>query len=306
MILNNNFSTQYLDDYKNNRIQQGLGIGSPAFDTHVRHKQSELNVVLGLDNVGKTAVIMWYFLALSVKHGLRWCIWSGENKPAQQVRQLMEMMSGVRLKNMTDMQISKYREQVEYYFLFVDPSKMYDSKQLLDIFAAEDVHGCLIDPFTGLNHDRRKNQFDNTYEFLNASRQFCNSTQKTIYINQHCVTEATRRMYPANHDLSGHIQTPLKSHAEMGQAWANRCDNFHILHRLTQHPIHRYTTQWNVTKVKDVETGGQTTILDEPLQLDFNAGMGFVINGQNVLNDFRESPKQINTDWTNTDSDEWE
>jgi len=36
--------------------------------------------------------------------------------------------------------------------------------------------------------------------------------------------------------------------------------------------------------VKDKETGGDTTILDQPILFDFNRGLGFTVEGINPLN----------------------
>ena len=71
---------QYLEDYKNGRIKMGLDIGCIELDEIIRYKQGQFNIINGIDNVGKTAWMLWYFLCLSNKHNLRWQIWSGENK----------------------------------------------------------------------------------------------------------------------------------------------------------------------------------------------------------------------------------
>ena len=51
---------QYLIDYKEGRIKQGLGIDC-QLDEYLRFKPRQLNIILGHDNVGKTYFINWYF-----------------------------------------------------------------------------------------------------------------------------------------------------------------------------------------------------------------------------------------------------
>jgi len=104
-------------------------------------------------------------------------------------------------------------------------------------------------------------------------------------VNTHSVTEATRagRLFAKGHEFEGHLRPPMKGDAEGGQAFANRCDDFIILHRLTQHAGYKLKTMVHVVKVKNKATGGEPTDLDNPLIFDYNRGLGFVINGVNPL-----------------------
>lgn len=288
MILDKGHSKQYLEDWQDGLITQGLGISERVTDQHIRFKPSELNMILGLDNVGKTHWILWYFLVLSVQHNKKWTIWSGENSPSQSVKKLIEMLSGKHLNKLTKMQLYNFHDQIEQWFNFVSIDKMYDTKQMFDIFNSTDCDGCLIDPYTGLNRDY--GHADN-YKFLNDSRQFVNKSGKTMFVTTHPRTEAGIRLYGKGHDLDGFARPPLKAHTEGGQPFANRCDNFYILHRLTNHPVFRTKTELHVAKIKDTDTGGSITLSDEPVFFDYNNGLGFTINGNNPLLN-RPQPKQ--------------
>ena len=61
---------KYLDDYHSGKIKKGLGIGCADLDDVIRYKQGQFNIINGLDNVGKTAWIMWYFLCLNQIHNI--------------------------------------------------------------------------------------------------------------------------------------------------------------------------------------------------------------------------------------------
>jgi len=294
-ILKHTHPDKYLRQYLDGQIPMGLDIGSSLLDQHLRFKRGQMNFVLGLDNVGKTYVMLWYFLCLSVRHNLKWCIWSGENKPYIQFRQLMQMLSGMDIKELSDDELKHYKGLINNWFEFIDVSKMYNHKQLLDIFKKSDADGFLIDPLTGLNHDRRINGFDRNYIISNEIREYCNQTRKTVYIALHPVTEAARNKYPKEHELAGHVQIPHRSMAEGGQAFANRADDFIVIHRYVQHEYHRYTTLIEVSKVKDTETGGSPTIMDYPIRLDFNYGKGFKIGLDEPIKDWRDSQQVNNT-----------
>lgn len=301
MILKNNFADQYLDDYLNDKISMGKGLNLPTFDDHFRYKQGEFNMINGLDNVGKTAWIMWYFLCLSVKYNIDWCIWSGENKSAQLLRQLIEWRHGKKLKNIEDGKIHATKAEILNWFTFIDNEGFYKTDELFSAFKSTKRKGALIDPYTGM--DREYTHAGN-YDFLNKSRAFVNETKISLFVNTHPNTEAARRVYPLDHELAGYPMPPSRSQSEGGQPFANRPDNFITIHRLVGHPQEQYKTLVYVRKIKDVETGGMVNAIDDPIEFLYNNGLGYISDGINVLNntvkdDLELKPLQINADFDN-------
>ena len=272
--------TKYLTDYHEGKILMGLEVGLPRLDNHLRAKKAQLTMINGLDNVGKTVWMLWYFLCLSVKHGIKWCIYSGENKSGQLVRQLIQFYTGKYIKEMGLNEVFHYEQIISQWFVFIDNNNFYKSSELFEVFKDNNCFGGLIDPFTGLN---REFTHAANYEFLNESRYFCNSTGKALYVNTHVVSEAARYKYPKDHPYEGYPYPPSKSQSEGGQPFANRSDDFITIHRLNGHPTRNYLTEVYVRKIKDTETGGQVNAIDEPLLFDYNKGLGFLSGYQNVL-----------------------
>ena len=291
MLVNNKEITTYLEDFHSGRIKKGLGIGC-ALDEYLRFKKGSFNIILGHDNVGKTYWRTWYYLVLGVKHGLKFCIWTGENKAGQIMRNLIQIYSGKRLKDLSLAEVYRYEQEVGQIFSFVDNSKFYKYKELLSIFSDDDYSGCLIDPYTGL--DRGYNHSDN-YDFLNTSRQWSNETGVTLDVCTHPVSSSGRAqaMYPKDHEWEGHLRSPYKADTEGGKPFQNRCDDFIILHRLTKHSTMKYYTLVSVDKVRDHETGGQETEFDKFIMCEFNNGLGFRIDGINPLTDKPVEKKEI-------------
>lgn len=254
-FLKTDFGAKYLDDFYNDRIPTGQGIGLNAVDEHVSFKQGQYNIVIGVDNVGKTDFLLWYFLVLALKHDKQIDIWSGENNPAQQKRKLMQMYTGKYLKQMTHKELQKAKLIIESCFNWVDRNNLYNHTQLLDLYGETDSNICFIDPINGLDHKMKFGSTDMTYKFSNDVRQFCNKTNKTVIVNAHTVTEASRRQYPKEHDLHGYQMPPIKSMIEGGQPFASRADDFWIINRLINHEFLKNYTQLEVQKVKDTETG---------------------------------------------------
>lgn len=281
MILKTGHATQYLNDFKEGKIAQGLGIGC-ILDDYIRFKTKQLNIVLGHDNVGKTYFMEWYFLCLAINEGLHITIWAGENSSGQIMRDLIQMYTGKRFSDLSYSELRSAEVTLEYYFQFVDNSKMYKPKDMLDIIGSTDCSIGFIDPFTGL--DRGMTHSDN-YEFLNNTRQFCNQTGKTIYISTHPTSESgrTSMIYPLDHTYAGHLKPPLKAHVEGGKPFLNRSDDMLVIHRLVKHPTMKFQTMIDVEKIKDRDTGGQQTDLNDPLLFDYNFGLGFKIGGVDPL-----------------------
>jgi archaellum biogenesis ATPase FlaH len=284
---------EYLYNLRDGKIKQGLGIGIDL-DKNLKWKRGQFNVLLGNDNVGKTMWFNWYALCLSMHHNISWCIYSGENNTAHILRDMIVMLSGCDMNELSYDQIMHYNNRIEQYFTFIDNTKMYKPEDLLKLFANHDADSFLIDPVTALD---RKFQYSDTYEFLNEARNFCNVTNKTLYLTTHPVTEAGRtgNLYPKDHMWANHIKFPLKSHCEGGKAYANRCDDMIICHRLTSHPEMRYYTMIDVAKVRDTSTGGATTNMDSPLLFEYNYGKGFLMNHKDSLKDYRNV--KTNTLW---------
>ena len=133
MLKNKGDSIQYLLDYKDGKIKQGLGIGC-YLDEHLKFKPKQVNIILGHDNVGKTYWINWYFLNLALQHGLSFCLWSGENQKGQILRDLVQMYSGKPFKQLSYDEIHRHTAYLEQFFTFVDNSKLYKPEELFDLF----------------------------------------------------------------------------------------------------------------------------------------------------------------------------
>jgi len=283
--------TDYLLDVKHGRVKQGLGIGCPL-DENIRFKRSQLNIILGHDNVGKSYFISWYFLTLALKHDLKFMLWAGENNKGQILRDMIQMYRGVKFTELTEQEIMSSAAYLEQFFYFVDNKQLYKPEALLRIFEGAEVDACLIDPFTGLDRDMT---YEGNYRFLNMARDFCNRTGKTLYINTHPTSESGRNgnLYPDG-EWKGHLKPPLKDHIEGGKAFLNRCDDMFIIHRLIKHESMKFYTMFSAEKIKDTETGGSINRLNEPLLCEFNYGLGFTVHGMDPLQPFRPKPQTTN------------
>ena len=144
MITEQNEINRYLQDYHAGKISKGLDTGLPQLDECLRAKKGQLTIINGLDNVGKTIWILWYYLALSVKHNIKWTIYSGENKAGQLVRQLIQFYTGKYLNQMELSEVFKIELIIKQWFTFIDNSNFYKSK---DLFKEESGDVPLVDMY---------------------------------------------------------------------------------------------------------------------------------------------------------------
>ena len=253
-----------LEDIRENRVKMGLGIGIFLSDQYLRYKKGQFVIICGSDNCGKTAWVLWYYCVLSLKHGLTWDIYSAENSLTSLQRDIMAFLSGKQLNKMSESELLRNFDLMNQYFRFIKNDEQYTATELLKISASTKSDGLLIDPFNALK-SVGGNKHEADYATCGEIRIFCHKTKKSVYVNTHLVTEAARKVYPKDHDYAGHLMPPNKSDIEGGQKFANRCDDFITIHRMTQHETRKTFTEVHVRKVKDTITGGGVTMLEAPI-----------------------------------------
>jgi hypothetical protein len=255
-----------INDFRSGTMPMGLGIGISEVDDHLVYKPGQFNVIAGLSNVGKTHWILWYMNQLSVRHGLKWAIYSSENEIWHLKAYLMEFISDQKIKEIDDADKERYWYMINEKFKFIRTDKLYTADELMKGVEDMDVDGILIDPHNSLKSPQGVNRHEYDYEKASEMRIFCRKHRKSIYLVAHCVTEAIRRVHPKEHDYAGHHVPPTAADIEGGGKWVNRADDFLILHRYIAHETEWQYTHVHVKKVKTELTGGHPTKLDNPLR----------------------------------------
>lgn len=74
----------------------------------------------------------------------------------------------------------------------------------------------------------------------------------------------------------------------------NRASDFLVIHRYSQHPTDWMYSHLHVRKVKEMETGGRPTPMEEPVVMRSKAGnVGFEIAGLDLVKEIRNERKQL-------------
>jgi hypothetical protein len=279
-------------DVKYGRVKQGLKIGVPEIDEHIRFKSNNFNLILGHANVGKTTVILYLMLLYTIKHNIKWLIFSAENSSQSIARKILEFKTGKPVNNITDKDIQKTLDWFNTYFKIIEVDDLYNYKDLLSeakqIKEKFNYDGFLIDPYNSLVKDRNTmrgiNGHEYDYQVATEFRLFCKHQNVSIWLNAHAVTEALRKVHNKEHKYSGLPIPPSLADVEGGGKWGNRADDVFTIHRYIQHSTDWMISEIHVRKIKEVETGGRPTPIEQPIKLRMTKNnIGFEFAGVNIL-----------------------
>ena len=89
--------------------------------------------------------------------------------------------------------------------------------------------------------------------------------------------EALRRTNKKGQNYEGFPSPPMAADSEGGGKWVNRASDFMVIHRYSQHPEDWMYSHLHVRKVKEMETGGRPTPMEEPIVLRSKPGNNDVL-----------------------------
>lgn len=271
---------EYLQQVRTGTLPMGLTTGMPEVDKHFLFKHGNLVIINGIDNVGKTKVILFLAILSAMFHGWKWIIYSSENSLGNVIRTLIEFFVGRKLDKVTEGQYKEGKDFVEKYFIFIKSEEtLFNYKDMINmtkkLTQRQKYDAVLIDPYNSLkielNNSSKLNTHEYHYEAISELKMFGKKEDIGFYVNMHAVTSAIRQK-----DSEGYAMPPSKEDTEGGGKFANKADEFLTVHRKTQHPKDWMISELYVRKVKEWETGGKPTPLNSPLRLRMNmVGVGF-------------------------------
>lgn len=282
----------YLYKVKKGQIAQGLKLGVFDLDEYVRFKRGEFNIIIGHANVGKTTVALYLMLLYTMKHNLKWWVFSIENSRNSLFRKLIEFYSCKPIQLMNEFEIEQAYIFINAHFAIADAEKLYSYKDIIDSirigYDIDKFDGCLIDPYNALVKDssllRSIGAHEYDYQVASEFRLLCKEKNLTLYLNCHCVTDALRKVHHQNHEYAGLPMAPNLADVEGGGKWGNRADNAYTFHRYVSHSHDWMISEIHVRKVKETETGGRPTAHDNPIKMKMiKNNCGFEIRGENPI-----------------------
>lgn len=258
-------------------IPLGLSYGWKTLDEYVLFKENSLNFILAFEGVGKTYVELHKLMALSVLYGKKFAVACGENEVSSVKRILIEAVSGKDIsyfKNNMD-EFRRYKDYVNAHFFVFKNDYHYSIEDVLKrgeiLHEMYGIDGLFIDPFSYF-----KRPLTNVYSYNDDLLSKLNIYSKkvcAVFMSVHPTTDATR----APRDAEGYLKPPTQYDAIGGNIFANRCDHFLVYHRIRNHKIAQMRRIMEIRqyKVKDEQTGGSVTPINESVTLTLKEVDGF-------------------------------
>lgn len=275
----------YLQQVRDGTLQMGLTTGSPQLDKHFLLKKGNFVHINGIDNTGKTENIWWLELLAAMYHGWKGIIFSSENTIGSFMRRMIQFYWGKPLRgeySMTQVEYDEAKQFVEKHFLIIKAQEdLYNYKDIINLVKVAQGNGDyqygMIDPYNSLKIDlsgfSKLNTHEYHYEALSELKAYGQQNNFGWFVTHHAVTSALRlkdadKKYPV---------APRKEDTEQGGKVPNKADDFITIHRLTQHPTDWMISEFHIRKIKDTETGGRPTPLDEPVRFErYKGGYAYV------------------------------
>jgi hypothetical protein len=272
---------EYLRLARAGKLPMGLTTGSSEIDKYFLFKPADMIMINGEDNVGKTAVIVFFALVSSLLHKWNWILYASENSEGSIMRRLIEFYWGKKINEQNDIEYGIAYEFVTSNFTLIKTDEqLYNYRDIINmtkkLLKKKVYHSVLIDPYNSLKTEMSNNKMtthDYHYEAISEIKMFGKKNKIGFWINNHVITGALR-----NKDENGYTKPPSKADTEGGGKFSNKADGFLTIHRHLQHPKEWMITEIHNRKVKETETGGRVTPQLQPIKMTLNKNMcGFTV-----------------------------
>jgi len=264
---------RWIDDYSQGKVEVGLDTGDPKLDEYFRYKK-EFVIINGHSNVGKTTTMLYLIANSAVRHGWKWVLYSSENRTASVKMSLMQFAMDKKVADMTYLERRQAYKWVNEHFVVINNNQVYGYSDIIlfveKVMRQTPIDAIFVDPYNSLKLDLgQKGVSSHEYHYEAASEflTFSKANDMAVWLNMHAVTEAQRRKGDDGLPIA-----PYAEDTEGGGKFVNRADCFLTIHRKVQsmEPDIRRMSEIHVRKVREVETGGRPTALEDPYCLMMN------------------------------------
>ena len=264
---------RWIDDYSQGKIELGLDTGDAQLDEYFRYKR-EFVIINGHSNVGKTTTALYMIANAAIRHDWKWIIYSSENRTASVKMNLMQFAMDKKVADMNYNERKQAYKWVQDHFVVISNNAVYSYSDIIvfmeKVMKQQQVDAIFVDPYNSLKLDMGNSKIgvhDYHYEAASEFLTFSKANNVAVWLNMHAVTEAQRRK-----GEDGLPVAPYAEDTEGGGKFVNRADCFVTIHRKVQSPDHniRKMSEIHVRKVREVETGGRPTPLEEPHRMVMN------------------------------------
>ena len=187
---------------------------------------------------------------------------------------LMQFAMDKKVADMTYLERKQAYKWVQEHFTVINNNQIYSYSDIIlfmeKVMRQQPVDAIFVDPYNSLKLDMKGSGIgvhDYHYEAASEFLTFSKANNVAVWLNMHAVTEAQRRKGD-----DGLPVAPYAEDTEGGGKFVNRADCFMTIHRKVQamDPDIRKMSELHVRKVREVETGGSPTPLEDPYRIQMN------------------------------------
>jgi len=269
---------QFFKDALKGEQKTGLSTGFEHLDRHFRFKPNSFVIINGHDNVGKTYIMLYLCVISNLMHQWRWILCCLENQEGRVRQDLIQFKTGKHISQLTKEEFEHHYKWATDNFTILKITNEISADKLLKLASklckSSTYNAFFIDPYNALDvniKDKWMSSHEYHYQVTNRMRNFIKNHNCCIYLSTHAVTEALRKLH-TNGNYNGFPMPPQKADVEGGGKFSNRADDFITIHRYSQHTTDFNQTHIHIRKIKDTQTGGRPTTIDDPVRLQVKKG----------------------------------
>lgn len=222
-----------------NKNPNGLPTHFPTLAPYWSWLPDEVTLVTGWPGHGKSEFMLQLMLTKSVYEGWKWALYVPENMPAHRIiTKLVQSYVGQSANpkagqsRMSFAQFEEASQWVLQHFHLLNPRQVTTLAELLPVLChAVQVHqvkGCLIDPWNALasnlkDYGGREDEMLRAQ--LNDLLDFAEDFHQCVVVCAHPSGEARTK------DKEMNLRVPDQYSVSGGRMWANKVDNFLVVHR---------------------------------------------------------------------------
>lgn len=271
--------------------------GIPELDEYFKMKKTEITLLTGIGNYGKSTFLKYLCLLKSMLFGDKWAIFTPEDNPAEEFyHDLVEIYLGCDCTpfNYNKPSVETYETAYDFiskHFFYVYPKEVaptpeYIKERFLELIIKEKVTGCIVDPFNQLanNYGSSGGRSDKYLEtLLSDFLRFATINNQYFVIVAH--------PHKLQKDSSGNYPCPDVFDIADGAMWNNKMHNILVYHR----PDHQINPQspiceLHTKKIKKQKIIGKKGVL----QFELNRGKRrFYFNGNDPITDAMKKNEPI-------------
>ena len=264
-LVKNQDDEEYIRRYRAGLIPIGLPFGYDDMDKYLLLKEGEFYAILSHAHTGKTALTFWLIFLSSYKYDWGWVVYTGENRTASVKMRMVEHYVGKKIKDCSEFEFQEALKWVNERMYFINNDSMHSYDDLLKyaekVSKFHSIKGMFIDPINALKV-KGNSKYDNDMEMYTDMLLFTKRTNISIFVALH-----TRSQSQRERDKDGNQLIPWPADADGGSVLYNKVDIFLTMNRNIQDPQTWMITEIYVNKMRNKDTGGNTTPRGQMIKL---------------------------------------